>query len=372
MKVVFNNLNEQWQTIRSECMQSFDKLFAKSDFILGSAVAEFEDKFADFVGSKYAVGVSNGTDALKLAAQALNLQGSVAVIIPANTFVATILGIEQAIPHADFNLVDCDEHHQLDVKLTRKLVEQKRKDYDNVMIVPVHLYGYACNMNEILDISKEHNCVILEDTSQAHGTRWKDGVVGNFGHVSAYSLYPGKNLGAAGDAGIVTTNDEKVFHRLKMLRNLGSVEKYKHQIKGSNNRLDTIQAIVLNEKIKYIDQWNQSRREVVKQYEQKMKNKNVILPTTPENCLPTHHVYPVRVKNRDTFMSYLKENNVQCGIHYPICIEKMEMYAHLSKPNKNALKFSEEMVSLPIHPFMKSEEVDYLCEVINSYAPELL
>jgi dTDP-4-amino-4,6-dideoxygalactose transaminase len=207
----------------------------------------------------------------------------------------------------------------------------------------------------------------LEDASQAHGARWRNQPVGSFGTVSAFSLYPGKNLGAAGDAGIVTTNSEDIYKRLLMLRNLGSIEKYKHVIRGGNHRLDTIQAIVLKEKIKYLEKWNQSRRSIVEKYERLIENPYIILPKNPANCLPVHHVYPVRVEDRTEFTEHLDEYGIQWGMHYSICIEEMGMYSHLSKPNERALKYSKEMVSLPIHPFMTSGEIDYLCDILNKY-----
>jgi len=370
MEVKFNDLNAQWQVIKVPCVRGIDKLFERSNFILGEEVAEFESAFAEYVGSKYAVGVSNGTDALKLSAQALDLQGTVCFVLPAQTFVATLGGIEQAFPNATYKLIDCDEYFQIDCNALTNFVSENRALYDNMVIVPVHLYGYACDMTTISALAEAHSCLVLEDASQAHGTKWGGKAVGSFGNVSAFSLYPGKNLGAAGDAGIVTTDDKEIYERLLMLRNLGSREKHKHEIRGGNHRLDTIQAIVLKEKVKHIEEWNQSRRDIVGQYERLINNENIILPKTPQNCTPTHHVYPVLVENRDNFTSYLSENNIQWGLHYCVCMEEMPMYLHLSGPNQAALKNSNHMVSLPIHPFMSSDEVNYLCDVLNAYEKE--
>ena len=367
MKIAFNDLNAQWKIIKDECVAGFDDLFERSNFILGNYVGEFESGFAKYIGCKYAVGVSNGTDALKLAAQSLDLKGSTCYAIPAYTFIASLMGVEQAHPNAAFNLIDCDEYYQLDVDALEKFVSDNRKSYENMVIVPVHLYGYTCNMDKIMQIAEKYNCRVLEDTSQAHGAKWRSKTAGSFGDVSAFSLYPGKNLGAAGDAGIITTNNSKIYERLLKLRNLGSAKKYVHDIKGGNHRLDTIQAIVLKEKIKYIEEWNEMRRQIVSKYESTIKNENIILPKNPKNCIPVHHVYPVRVKEREQFTDYLTKNEVQWGMHYPICIEEMPMYSHLSKPNKNSLYYGKEVVSLPIHPFMKAEEVDYLCDVLNKY-----
>ena len=366
MKVPFNDLKAQWDLVKDSCMDDFNKLFSKSNFILGDAVEEFEKDFADFVGCKYAVGVSNGTDALKLSAQAMDLKGKTVFVIPSNTFVATLMGVEQAYPHADFRLVDCDKYHQIDVELLRQTVKEL-KDYDNVVIVPVHLYGYTCNMGEVMKIANKFSCLVLEDSSQAHGAY--DGLLmaGSYGKVSAFSLYPGKNLGAAGDAGIVTTNSKKIYDRLLLLRNLGSGQKYVHEIKGGNHRLDTLQAIVLKHKLPYLQEWNEKRRAIVKKYEAGINNLKVTLPVTPPRCTPVHHVYPVLVEDPEHFMKYLDNKEVQSGIHYPIIMSEMSMYSHLPCTSARAYEFSKKMVSLPIHPFMSEEEVLYVCNVINNY-----
>ena len=374
MKLAFNNLNAQWELIKDDCIKHIDKLFENSDFILGGAVSDFEEDFATYIGCRYAVGVSNGTDALKLSAFSLNLKGRTGVIIPANTFVATILGLEQGFDGADFILTDCDDCHQMDISKLRVLVSQKRQEYDNLVIVPVHLYGYSCDMEAIEEIATEYDCLILEDASQSHGTLFKERKTGSFGKVSAFSLYPGKNLGAAGDAGIVTTNDENIYNRLKILRNLGSEGKHIHTERGCNHRLDTIQAIILKEKLNHLDDWNESRRKIVSHYETAIKNPLVTLPSTPPYCIPVHHIYPVLVENRGQFQKHLDAHNIQHGIHYPVLIEEMLMYKDLamtnkleSRLNKKALNFSRKMVSLPIHPSMNVEEVEYMVNIINQY-----
>lgn len=365
MKVQFNNLNKQWKTIKNDVLPQIDNLFERSNFILGDAVIEFEDLFKQYIACDYAVGVSNGTDALKLAAESLDIHNSVLVIAPANTFVATVIGIEQALPKADFALIDCDEYFQMDLEKLEQVLANSRQIYSNVIIVPVHLYGYVCDMTSLMKLSLKYDCLVIEDASQAHGAKWDSQPVGSFGDVSAFSLYPGKNLGAAGDAGIVTTNNHDIYERLLRLRNLGSIKKHKHEIKGGNHRLDTIQAIILKEKMKHIEDWNACRRAIVKSYEDKINNSLVQLPQTKDGCLPVHHIYPVVVSNRESFTNHLDENGVQWGLHYPVCIEEMSMYKGLGVPNKRAIDLSGHIVSLPIHPFMTEEEVSHLCKVVN-------
>lgn len=368
MTVKFNDLNKQWLAIKEKTLEGLDKLFERSNFILGEQVKSFETNFSNYVGTKYAVGVSNGTDALKLSAQSLDLKGKICFVIPANTYVASLFGPEQAYPEADFKLIDCDSHHQMDTDLLSEFLMKNRTNYDHVVLVPVHLYGYTCDMDKMMELKSKYNCLMIEDSSQSHGATWKDQPTGSFGEVSAFSLYPGKNLGAAGDAGVITTNDEKIYQRLLRLRNLGSVKKYVHEIKGSNHRMDTLQAIILDEKLKYIEGWNESRRLVVSKFEEKINNDKVTLPTTPKHCKPVHHIYPVLVDDRKEFTDHLDQCEIQWGLHYPICIEEMDPYKDIvEKSNARSLTFSKKMVSLPIHPFMSDEEIDYLCDKINEF-----
>jgi dTDP-4-amino-4,6-dideoxygalactose transaminase len=368
MKVKFNDLASQWSLVKEDCMRDFDDLFSRSNFILGDYVKKFEESFASFIGCKYAIGVSNGTDALKLSAQALQLSGKSLFLIPANTYVATLMGIEQAYPDADYKLIDCDEFHQMDVKLLETKLSEEARFYDNIVIVPVHLYGYTVNMDEVLRIADHYSCIVLEDSSQAHGATWKDGKAGSYGMASAFSLYPGKNLGAAGDAGIITTDDKDIYNRLVKLRNLGSSKKYIHEVRGGNHRLDTLQAIILNHKLPFLYSWNEARRQIVFKYESLIKNPLVSLPKTPPHCSPVHHVYPVLVKDRDKFMKHLNKNDIETGIHYPIIISEMPMYRDLPyRSDAIAYTYSKQMVSLPIHPFMSDEEINHVCSVINSY-----
>jgi len=368
MNVRFNDLGAQWKLIKENCNKEFDKLFEKSNFILGEPVQDFEKLFADYIGTKFAIGVSNGTSALKLAALSLDVdEENTCFVIPALTYIATLGGIEQAYPHSTYKLIDCDDYFQMDVDILESFVAQNRQKYKDMVIVPVHLYGYACDMTKICEIAKSNNCYILEDASQAHGAKWQNKKVGSFGDVAAFSLYPGKNLGAAGDAGVITTNKEHVYQKILALRNQGSIVKYKHIMRGGNHRLDTIQAIVLKEKMPYIEDWNENRRGVVRRFETKINNQHVKLPDTHDKVFPVHHVYPVLVKDRNKFCKFLDSCKIQWGVHYPECIEQMDMYTHLSNPSEKSIGFTKEMVSLPIHPFMSDQEVDYMCESINKY-----
>lgn len=367
MKINFNDLRSQWECIKSQCVNKIDKLFNDSDFILGSAVSEFENEFAKYLNVKYCVGTSNGTDALKLAAQSLSLSGTTLVLVPANTFIATIFGVEQGIEKPTFKLIDCDSFYQMDVSLLEECLEKHRSFYDNCVVVPVHLYGYTCEMDSILLLSKKYDFKIIEDASQAHGAEYNSTKAGSLGDVAAFSMYPGKNLGAAGDAGVVVSNNKQISKNLKLLRNLGSQKKYHHEIKAYNHRLDTIQAIILNEKLKHLNDWNSKRREIANIYDDQINNKKITLPQTPPSCLPVHHVYPVLVSKREDFQAYLTLNKIPNMIHYPIGISSTKMYKHLNIKKSKSNSFNKKLVSLPIHPFLTEKQVEFIVKKINNY-----
>lgn len=367
MKIKFNDLNSQWLCIKEHVIKEFDELFVESNFILGKQVTDFENSFADYIGTKYSIGVSNGTDAIKLAAKSLKLNGTTLVMIPANTYIATIFGMQEGIPNADFKLVDCNNYWQIDVDLVKNYILNNRSKYDNIVIVPVHLYGYTCDMQSLMDIAEQYNCIILEDVSQAHGAKSYGRTVGTYGRVNAFSLYPGKNLGAAGDAGVITTDNENYYNTILIYRNLGSIKKYEHTDIGYNHRLDTIQAIILKNKLIHLEEWNEKRRLIVNYIENNLTNPKITLSKNPDYCLPVHHVYPVITKDKKHFQNYLTNNNIEYGMHYPILIQDTDMYQHLAGPNSRSRLFASCSTSLPIHPFMSQEQVNYLLDIMNGY-----
>ncbi|NBW12060.1 MAG: DegT/DnrJ/EryC1/StrS family aminotransferase [Caulobacteraceae bacterium] len=367
MQIKFNNLNAQYLEIKDNLTKSFDKLFSDSSYIGGPMVEEFEKEFSKYIGVKYSIGVSNGTDAIMLAIKGLCLEEPTIIYIPANTFVATIFGAEQALPNARIELIDCNEDYLIDVQKLEQRLKRTRILYKNSIIMPVHLYGKSCDMAKIIDLANKYESYIVEDASQSHGSIILNKKTGSFGHASAFSLYPGKNLGAMGDAGIITTDSEEVFNIIKKLRNLGSQEKYVHELKGFNHRLDSIQAAVLIEKIKKLDSWNKARIKIANYYIDKIKNPKIILPKKSEHIEHVYHIFCIRTNQRDNLISYLKNNNIESGIHYPIPIELMPMYKNLNFNNENTRQFSNQILSLPIHPFMNETEVEYICDILNKF-----
>ena len=370
MKIMFNDLSKQWDIIKNDVTPRLDALFQKSDFVGGKAIEEFEKNFAKYCETQFAVGVSNGTDALKISLAALKLQSPCGILIPANTFIATILAVTYLNTlNYDIELIDCDEYYQIDVDLLRSCLKNKRKKWNSCVIIPVHLFGHPADITKIVELARDYNCLVLEDSSQAHGAMVNEKKVGGFGSISAFSLYPGKNLGAAGDAGIITTNQERLYDEAKALRNYGSRKKYYYDSSGWNNRMDTIQAIIVDEKLKHLDDWNKSRIRIAKQYEELLDKDKIITPKTASYVdRNVYHIYAIRVKEREKFQAYLTEKKVPTGIHYPIPIEKTTPFKHLEHfNNQNTIKYANEMISLPMHPFLTDEEINYIVKMINSY-----
>ncbi|NBP03301.1 MAG: aminotransferase class V-fold PLP-dependent enzyme [Proteobacteria bacterium] len=369
MKIDFNKLSNQWDVIKERTLPLLLNCFKNSNFILGNEVAEFEKAFAKYIGCNYAIGVSNGTDAIKLALIGLQVKHKPAVYISANTYVATLFATYNAFPDADIYLIETSKYYVMDENDLENKLKKYSKNYKNNIILPVHMFGNIGNMDRIIELSKEHNATIVEDVSQAHGTRGIDNrLAGSYGKVAAFSLYPGKNLGAFGDAGIITTDDETVANTIKMYRHLGSKEKFVHEVLGFNNRLDTVQAIILNQKLKYLDTWNAKRNEVAKFYKDNIFNKKIILPEKSPWCsLHTYHVYNILVDNVTNFSKYLDKNEIQYNFHYPIPVELMKPFEHLKQINEKTRHFSSHQISLPMHPFMEKEELQYVCDVLNAY-----
>lgn len=364
--IKFNDLGKQWECIKESAQVRLDNLFNTSAYILGPDVKKFEENFAKYIGAKYAVGVSNGTDALRLCYESLGLNGRLGIVIQANTYVATAMAAKYTYPNADIIFCDVDEYYEMDMSILENILKENRSKWDNCIITPVHMFGMTCNIESISNIAKKYNAVIIEDCSQAHGAECNGVKVGNTGLVNGFSCYPGKNLGAAGDAGVITTNDEDIYNILLKKRSIGSVEKFKHVTLGHNHRLDTLQAIILDEKLKHLDKWNQARIDNVTKVIQGVNNKNITFMKTPPYCTKNvYHVFFVTVNDRKHFQKYLNDNDVQSNIHYPIPIENMDMFA-TSYKNKRTNFYCDHAVSLPVHPFM-GDDVDKLIKILNEY-----
>lgn len=332
-------------------------------YILGQKVEEFEKDFANYIGTEYSVGVANGLDALTIVFRALGIGEKDEVIIPANTFIASVMGV--SINGAKPVFVDCDEYHLIDVDKIEEKITDKTK-----AILPVHLYGQACDMGKIKIIADKYNLFIVEDCAQSHGAKYKDKKTGAFGDASCFSFYPGKNLGCFGDGGAVNTNNKEIADRIKILRNYGSEKKYHNKEVGYNSRLDEIQAALLTVKLKHLDELTEERVKVAEKYMKNIKNDKIELPKIKENSTHVWHLFVIETEDRDGFQKYMEQKGVSTMIHYPIPPYLSEAYSYLKiKEGEfvNTEKKSKRIVSLPLYNGMTDDEIDYIIELVNNY-----
>ncbi len=345
--------------------ESVSQVLNSGWYILGEQVKDFEQEFSRYCGTKYCLGVANGLDALELIIRAYDIGPGDEVIVPSNTYIASILSISSngSVPV----LVEPDVRtYNLDpAKIEEKITPNTKA------IMVVHLYGQVCNMKPILKLAAKYNLKVIEDCAQSHGAIYDHKKVGNLGDAAAFSFYPGKNLGALGDAGAITTNDESLYQKLFALRNYGSHKKYENLYKGYNSRLDELQAPILKEKLKYLDEDNDYRRNIAEYYMNSIKNSHIKLPYLEEKP-ESHvwHVFVVQVEDRAYFMKYMSDNGIQTVIHYPIPPHKQKAY---SEWGDQVYPISEQIhshiVSIPLSPVMPQEEVTKVVEVINEYRP---
>lgn len=359
--IPFLNLHEINARHREELHKALDHVIDSGWFILGKQCQQFEEEFARYCGTNYAIGVANGLEALFLSLLAHGIKAGDEVIVPSNTYIATWL----AVTHIGATVVPIEPDiltYNIDPRLIERAITPRTK-----AIIPVHLYGNVASMDAICEISKKHKLFILEDGSQAHGAELNSKKVGQLGDAAAFSLYPGKNLGALGDGGIITTNDEALARELTTLRNYGSNKKYHNEIIGYNSRLDELQAAFLMVKLRCLDQDNQRRVEIAEAYNQAFKEINsLILPQITNNSKPVWHLYTIRCQNRTEVTGRLNAKGIATMIHYPIPPHAQKAYEHLNFTN-HAFPIANEIhrtvFSLPISPVMSDKDVQ---QVINA------
>jgi len=359
----FLNLKKINKPFEATFQEKLKHFFEEGWYILGNEVKQFETDFANYCGLNYAVGVGNGLDAITLTLKAYIVLGKVQkgdeVIVPSNTYIATILAILQA------DLVPILVEPKLETfNINPHLIEEKITPRTKV-ILPVHLYGQLCEMENIEAIAKKYNLLIIEDSAQYHGA-FSQFSQPYLNHTKTFSFYPGKNLGALGDAGAVVTNDIELFETIKMLRNYGSQVKYKNEIIGVNSRLDELQASFLNIKLPYLDKENNRRREIAKRYLSEIKNKNLQLPFCNDIQKHVFHLFVIRTENRINLQKYLYENGIETMIHYPIAPHKQKAITslnHLLYPISE--KIHNEVLSLPLNSSLTDDEATKIIRVLN-------
>lgn len=352
--IKFLDLNSQYKKIKDEIDQSIKSVIENSAYIGGAYLKNFESEFANYIGVKNCVGVGNGTDALEIAIEALQLPEKSEIIVPANSFIAS----SEAVSRLGHKVVfaDCDPaSYTLSVEDVESRISRNTK-----ALIAVHLYGHPCDMDALKDLARKQSLLIIEDCAQAHGSEYKGTKVGSIGDIATFSFYPGKNLGAYGDGGAITTNNDDLSMRCRMIANHGRIAKYDHEFEGRNSRLDGLQAAILSVKLKYLPSWVEHRIKVAEFYLEKLSTINeLVLPSRHDWAKHAYHLFVLRTFKRDELRNFLAENQIQTGIHYPKALPKLQAYKYLNQFNDDtfANRSDENLLSLPIGEHLKVEEL---------------
>jgi dTDP-4-amino-4,6-dideoxygalactose transaminase len=363
--IPFVDLKAQYDSIKDEINEAIQNVLNNTSFIMGEELKKFEEEFAQFCDVKYAIGVANGSDALILALRACGIGEGDEVITVPHTFIATTEAISNVGGKVVF--VDIDpKTYTIDVSKIEEKITEKTK-----AIIPVHLYGQPADMDPIMKLAKKYNLKVIEDAAQAHGAEYKGEKVGSLGDVGCFSFYPGKNLGAYGDAGMVVTNNEEIAEKVKLLRNHGRItKKYEHDIEGYSSRLDNLQAAILRVKLKYLNEWNDKRRNNAKRYNELLSNINgIITPYEAEYAKHVYHLYVIRTdKERDKLREELKSKGIATGIHYPVPLHLQPAYSYLGYKEGDfpvTEKVSQEILSLPMFAELNDEQIGKVVKMIK-------
>lgn len=364
MKIPFVSFLPMEKELGNELKEAFERVLKRSWYIEGEEDKVFEQAFARYCGVEYCIGVGNGLDALMLILKALDVKEGDEVIVPSNTYIATALAVTYVGARPVFVEPDIRTFN-IDPGRIEAAITSRTK-----CIMPVHLYGQACDMDPIMDIARRHGLFIVEDCAQAHGATYKGRKVGTFGIAAGFSFYPGKNLGALGDAGAAVTNDKALAEKVRALGNYGSDYKYHHIYKGNNSRLDELQAAFLSAKLKHLDRMNEARRLIANKYMEGIRNPKVILPFVMPEYEPVWHIFAIRCEERDALEKWLSEAEIGTNKHYPIPMHMQRCYEDLGIP-EGALPIAERIsateLSLPMYYGMSDEQVNYVISKINSY-----
>jgi dTDP-4-amino-4,6-dideoxygalactose transaminase len=394
MNIPLVDLKAQYESIKAEIDSAISEVISKSAFIGGPLVESFEKAFASFCNVKHCIGVGNGTDALFIALKVLGIGPWDEVIVPANSFIATseavtLTGARVAFVDIDPKTYNMDPNRLEDYLksrqsqgvscqgLTRNTHSHLAPNASRLTprvkaVIPVHLYGQPADMDSILEIAKKYNLKVIEDAAQAHGAEYKGRKIGSIGDVACFSFYPGKNLGAYGDGGAITTNDDELALKAKMFANHGRMDKYDHKFEGVNSRLDGLQAAILGVKLKHLPEWTDNRRKNAYLYNQYLNEIDLVRPVEREDVKAVYHLYVIRIKKelRQKFQEHLASKGISTGIHYPIALPNLKAYAYLNHNGNDfpaATKSSQEILSLPMYPELNETQISYIAEEIKNF-----
>jgi dTDP-4-amino-4,6-dideoxygalactose transaminase len=358
------DLKAQYAAIQAEVNRAIQRVLDNTSFILGEEVSVFEEAFASYCETKYAIGTSSGTSALHLALLACGVGPGDEVITTPHTFMATAESIIHTGAKPVFVDIDLDTYN-LDPSQIQAVINEKTK-----AIVPVHLYGTPADMDPILEIASKHGLKVVEDAAQAHGAEYNGRRTGSVGDVACFSFYPGKNLGAFGDGGCVVTSDKQIADRVRMLRNHGRTDKYRHEMVGYGYRLDALQAAILGVKLLHLEEWTKCRRENAKRYHHFLNGFGPVLPTEPNYARSVYHLYVIRVPERDQLLQYLRSKGISAGIHYPIPLHLQPAFAGLGyKPGAfpSTEKAASEVISLPMYPELRQDQIEEVAQAVQDF-----
>ncbi len=362
MKIPLVDLHAQYDVIKEEIDAAVSLVLDSQTFIGGQFVSAFEEEFGQFTGAQHVIGVANGTDALTLALRSLEMDTGAEVIVPANSFVAT----SEAVTNANLKPIFCDvdpKTYLLDLNRVEELITPLTG-----AIIPVHLYGQMIDMEAVNTVSNKYNIAVIEDAAQAHGVRYRGITVGEMSNLACYSFYPGKNLGAYGDGGAVTTNDENLARKIRMMANHGRVAKYDHEFEGVNSRLDSLQAAILSVKLQHLPAWNRQRYHAADIYHKLLADMDIPLPSTNEKERHVYHLYVSRIEQRDKIVQAMKWDGIGVGIHYPIALPFLGAYRTLGyQPGDFPVAYEQmsQLISLPIYPEISEGQIAYVIDTLR-------
>ena len=365
MNIPFLSFDATNDAFREEAFTTFSRFFDSKWYVLGEMTKQFEADYAAYNQVKHAVGVSNGLDALQIALRVLGIGEGDEVIVPSNTYIATALAVSYVGATPVFVEPDINTYN-IDPRKVEAAISSRTK-----AIMPVHLYGQACSMDKIMAVAIKHNLLVVEDNAQAHGAAFNGVVTGGFGHANATSFYPSKNLGALGEAGAITTNDDEIAYRVRVMRNYGSQQRYYNEIKGFNARIDELQAGLLSTKLKHLAQWTAERRQIASWYMEELSDcPEIILPQIEDGATHVYHLFVVRTAQRDALQQHLQSTGIGTVIHYPVPPHLQQAYSDLEYGKGDfpiAEEIADTILSLPLYIGMTREQVVYVCKSIKSY-----
>ncbi|MBI3162043.1 MAG: DegT/DnrJ/EryC1/StrS family aminotransferase [Chloroflexi bacterium] len=368
MQISLVDLQAQYKSIRPQIDAAIERVLHDAHFILGEEVRRFEESFARYVGAADCVGVASGTAAIQLALLACGVGPGDEVITTSHTFIATV----EAIWHVGARpvLVDIDPlTYTLDPSLVEVAITSRTR-----AILPVHLYGQPADLAPLLEIAQRHNLWLIEDAAQAHGAEYQGKRCGTIGHMACFSFYPGKNLGAYGDAGAVTGNDLSLLNKVRKLRDHGRTSKYEHDELGYGERLDSLQAAVLGAKLPFLESWTTARREIASGYRQLLGNTHLVLPYEAPDLRHVYHLFVTRTPHREALLAHLQKNDIQAGVHYPIPVHLQPVYRKLGYPEARLPETEQaarEVLSLPLYPELGSEQLEFIAHSIQEFEKKI-